>query len=71
MLETATAQVGAELAGDEGREPFAAALLGSAGQEGFEMGREGAIEDRVLRPMALIAWGATAMSLAPVQRRCR
>jgi hypothetical protein len=45
VLEPAAAQVGAELAGDEGGEPIAAALIGSAGQEGLEMALEGAVED--------------------------
>ena len=39
VLEPATAQVGAEFAGDEGGEPFAAALVGSAGQEGISAER--------------------------------
>jgi hypothetical protein len=57
MLEAATTQVGAELAGDESREPMAAVLVGGTGQEGVEMGLEGAVEDGVLRSMALIAGG--------------
>jgi hypothetical protein len=35
VFEPATAQVGAEFAGDEGGEPVAAALVGRAGQEGL------------------------------------
>jgi len=65
VLEPATAQVGAELAGDEGGEPFAAVLVGSAGQEGPEMALEGAVEDRVLGSMALIAWGRADKSHEP------
>jgi hypothetical protein len=73
VLEAATAQVGAELPGDEGGEPVAAALVGSAGQEGLEMALEGAVEDRVFGAMALIAGGerTRAMSVAQLQRRCR
>ena len=36
VFDPATAQVGAEFAGDEGGQPVAAALVGSAGQEGLE-----------------------------------
>lgn len=65
VLEPATAQVGAELACDKGGEPFAAALFGSAGQEGLEMTLEGAVEDRVLGSMALIARGRADQSHEP------
>jgi hypothetical protein len=54
VLEPATAQVGAEFAGDEGGEPVAAALVGGPGQEGFEMALEGAVKDGVLGSVALI-----------------
>jgi hypothetical protein len=54
VFEAATAQVGAEFAGDEGGEAVAAALIGSPGQEGLEVAIEGAIEDGVLGVMALI-----------------
>jgi hypothetical protein len=55
VFQPATAQVGAEFAGDEGGEPVAAALVG---QEGLEMALKGAVEDGVLGPMALVARGA-------------
>jgi hypothetical protein len=65
VFEPAAAQVGAELAGDEGGEPVAAALVGGAGQEGLEMALEGAVEDRVLGSMALIARGRTDQGHEP------
>ena len=58
VLEPATAQIGAQFPGDEGGEPVAAALVGSAGQEGLDTALEGAVEDGVLGPMALITRGA-------------
>ena len=65
VLEPATAQVGAEFAGDEGGEPVATALDGGAGQESLEMGFEGAVEDGVLGSMALIARGRADQGHAP------
>jgi len=51
------AQVGAVLGGDEGGKSFAAPLFGGAAQKGLEMALQDAVEDRVLRSVALIAWG--------------
>jgi len=65
VLEAATAQGGAEFAGDEGGEPVAAALVGGAGQEGLEMALEGAVEDGVFGAMALIARGRADQSHEP------
>jgi hypothetical protein len=69
VLEPTTAQVGAELAGDEGGKSFAAPLLRGAGQQGLEMALQGAVEDRVLWAVALIARGelGQAISLGPGQ----
>ena len=54
VLEAATAQVGAEFTGDEGGESVAAALVRGPGQEGLKMALEGAVQDSVLRSVALI-----------------
>ena len=48
VREQATAQIGAEFAGDEGGEPVAAALVGGQGQEDLGMALEGAVKDGVL-----------------------
>ena len=53
VFEDAAAQVGAQLAGDEGGQP-GALVPGGGGQEAIQMGLEGPVQDRVLGLAALI-----------------